>query len=62
MTPEELKKRSELIDVLEEFGLFLESLGYMDIDWRSEEPFAIDEFLKKRERERNRNNKQRQSG
>ncbi len=33
-------------DLLNEFCLFLEEQGYTDIDWRAEEPFAIDEFKK----------------
>lgn len=41
-----LKERSNKIELLEAFGLFLEKNGYTDTDWRSEEPFAIDEFLK----------------
>lgn len=38
--------RNETIELLEKYSLFLENLGYMDVDWRTEEPFAIDEFLK----------------
>ena len=41
-----LKERSDLIEQLEAFALFLEENGYMDTDWRSEEPYAIDEYLK----------------
>ena len=41
-----LKERSEILTILEAYSLFLEKNGYMDIDWRSEEPFAIDEFMK----------------
>jgi len=33
-------------DLLNEFCLFLEDQGYLDVDWRAEEPFAIDEFKK----------------
>lgn len=46
--PEELKLiiRSERIDLLEKYSLWLEKHGYLDSDWRSEPPFAIDEFLK----------------
>lgn len=32
--------------LLEKYSLFLEKNGYMDVDWRAEEPLAIDEFLK----------------
>jgi hypothetical protein len=38
--------RSNQIDLLEEYSNFLEKHGYLDTDWREEEPFAIDEFLK----------------
>ena len=33
-------------ELLNEFCLFLEEHGYMDTDWRAEEPYAIDEFKK----------------
>ena len=38
--------RSEKIELLEKYSKFLEEHGYTDTDWRAEEPFAIDEFLK----------------
>ena len=38
--------RSEKLTLLESYSEFLEENGYMDIDWRAEEPFAIDEFMK----------------
>lgn len=38
--------RSDIIEILEKYSLFLEEQGFMDIDWRTEPPFAIDEFLK----------------
>lgn len=41
-----LKERSENITLLEKYSEFLEKHGYLDTDWRSEPPFAIDEFLK----------------
>lgn len=43
-----LKKpsRSEAIELLEAYSLFLEKEGYLDTDWRVEPPYAIDEFLK----------------
>lgn len=44
-----LKTRSQKIELLEAYSLFLEKDGYMDIDWRAEEPYAIDEFLKPKE-------------
>jgi hypothetical protein len=40
--------RTEKIELLEAYSLFLEKHGYIDVDWRTEEPFAIDEFLKVR--------------
>ena len=45
-----LKERSKIIDLLEKYSLWLEKQGYLDTDWRSEEPFAIDEFLKNNQR------------
>jgi len=48
-TQSELKPgdvRNNKIELLEKYSLFLEESGYLDTDWRSEEPFAIDEFLK----------------
>lgn len=41
-----LSDRSNQIELLEKYSMFLEKNGYMDIDWRTEKPFAIDEFLK----------------
>ena len=41
-----LKVRSDNMILLESYSLFLEKNGYLDIDWRAEEPFAIDEFMK----------------
>ena len=41
-----LLKRSEKLELLERYSLYLEKQGYTDIDWRTEEPFAIDEFMK----------------
>lgn len=46
---ETVKERSDKITLLESYSLFLEKDGYMDIDWRAEEPYAIDEFLKPKE-------------
>lgn len=42
----EIDQRTYEIERLEKYSIFLEKNGYMDIDWRTEEPFAIDEFLK----------------
>jgi hypothetical protein len=41
-----LEMRSKKMALLEQFALFLEKQGYMDTDWRTEEPYAIDEFIK----------------
>jgi len=45
-----LLKHSLGIEILEEFGLFLEKEGYMDTDWRTEEPYAIDKFIERKRR------------
>lgn len=45
-TIDELKLRDLKITLLEKYSEFLEANGYTDTDWRTEEPFAIDEFLK----------------
>ena len=42
----ELMKDIIDLDLLNKYSLFLEKQGYMDTDWRAEEPFAIDEFMK----------------
>lgn len=51
----EVKKIAALtnseFELLEKYSLFLEKYGYMDVDWRAEEPTAIDrftEYLRKR--------------
>ena len=41
-----LKNRSDIIELLEKYSLFFEEQGYTDVDWRAEEPYAIDEFMK----------------
>ena len=41
-----LKVRSDKMILLEAYSLFLEKNGYLDTDWRAEEPFVIDEFMK----------------
>ena len=46
MNEELLSERDKQIELLEKFCFFLEEQGYLDVDWRAEEPFAIDEFLK----------------
>ena len=42
--------RSAEICLLEKYSLWLTKNGYMDTDWKDEEPFAIDEFLKSNDR------------
>lgn len=41
-----LEQRDKTITLLEKYSVFLAEHGYLDEDWRSEEPYAIDEFLK----------------
>lgn len=43
---ERLSNRNAIIGLLENYSTFLAANGYMDEDWRSEPPYAIDEFLK----------------
>ena len=40
-----LTHTNEQIELLESYSKFLEEEGYMDADWYTEEPFAIDTFL-----------------
>lgn len=43
--------------LLYEYSMFLSKNGYMDTDWRDEEPFAIDEFMNSKDiKEKIRNN------
>ena len=39
-------KRNDQIELLEKYTEFLQKHGYIDTDATSEEPYAIDEFLK----------------
>lgn len=41
-----LENRDRVLTLLEDYSKFLEKEGYLDIDWRAEEPTAINEFLK----------------
>jgi hypothetical protein len=55
------KKCSITADVIYEYSIWLTKNGYMDTDWKDEEPFAIDEFMKtlryeNRERKNNKHN------
>ena len=43
---ENLTQRSNIIELLEKYSIWLTKNGYMDTDWKDEPPFAIDEFLK----------------
>ncbi len=43
---EGVKKRGEIITLLEKYSIFLQDSGYLDTDWNTEPPFAIDEFMK----------------
>jgi hypothetical protein len=47
MKENEVIIRNAKIELLEAYSKFLEEEGYTDTDWRAEEPFAIDKFLKK---------------
>jgi len=40
-----LAERSEKIGLLNKYSEFLTKSGYMDTDWKDEEPYAIDTFL-----------------
>jgi len=46
-----IKSIHQVNTLLELFALFLEKNGYTDIDWRTEEPFAIDQFRQEHARE-----------
>ncbi len=46
-TLEDVKAKEN--DLLNLFCLFLEDDGYLDTDWRAEEPYAIDEFKKSKQ-------------
>ncbi len=43
---EKLLSRSNKIKILNSYSIWLTKNGYMDTDWKDEEPFAIDSFLK----------------
>jgi hypothetical protein len=38
--------RSEKLKVLKKYSEFLTKNGYMDTDWKDEQPYAIEEFMK----------------
>jgi hypothetical protein len=42
------KQTSDKRTELENFCLWLEERGYLDDDWRNEEPKAVDEYLKEK--------------
>lgn len=41
-----LFEHSKTIELLDKYSLWLTKNNYMDTDWKDEEPFAIDEFMK----------------
>ena len=41
-----LEIHSKNLELLDRYSKFLEEHGYMDCDWRAEEPKAIDEFIR----------------
>jgi hypothetical protein len=41
----DLRNRSEVMELLEMYSMWLEEEGYMDVDWRVEGS-AIDEFVR----------------
>jgi hypothetical protein len=43
-----LNEKAEIASTLEEYSIFLSKNGYMDTDWIDEQPTAIDEFLKEK--------------
>ena len=45
-TTSQLSLRSDKIELLEKYSIWLTKHGYMDTDWKDEPPYAIDEFLK----------------
>ena len=47
-TKARLQKRSDEIELLEQYTYYLEDQGYTDTDWRDEEPYAIDNFFQSR--------------
>jgi hypothetical protein len=45
-----LKERSDQITLLEKYSIFLQAEGYLDTDWNTEPPYAIDTFMDKLKR------------
>ena len=43
-----LKDLNDQLILLEDYSKFLEEQGYIDTDWRQEQPTAIDEFMRLR--------------
>lgn len=41
----DLIKHSRDIQLLEKYSIWLTKNGYMDTDWKDEEPYAIDQFI-----------------
>ena len=44
-TQSDAVKRNAKIEFLDSYSKYLEKNGFMDTDWRTEEPYAIDDFL-----------------
>lgn len=40
-----IEERDKINSLLYNYSLWLEKNGYMDVDWRAEEPFAINSYL-----------------
>lgn len=45
MVADPVVERNNIIELLESYSKFLEENGYIDADWRTEQPYAIDTFL-----------------
>jgi len=45
-----LYRRSKKIELLDRYSKFLEDRGYLDTDYKEEEPYAIDEFMKEEDK------------
>ena len=43
---------SLILDILYEYSMWLMEQGYMDTDWRDEEPYAITEYMMEKKQEK----------
>jgi len=50
-----LKARGVMLEILDDYSKFLEDHHYLDTDWRTEEPLAINEFMEERKNKANEN-------